>query len=277
MRHNTFMVFTKLAALCLLAFALAACDQGPFEAHPYDGNYKGKTNLNVTNISRIEDSFRDRDTIRVAFISDTHLWHKEFSEEVKSINANDSIDFVVHCGDFTDTGTTREYEWGWDIIKKLNKPYVVLIGNHDFLGTGDEVWKKMFGTGLDFSFIAARIKFICINTNATEYDYMAAVPNFDYMQQQFSADSAVFDRTVFVMHACPGSDQFNNNVKGMFDYVVKLFPGLQCCIYGHDHSRKATDIFNDGVMWYGIDAAVHRNYQIFTFTPQGYSYETVHY
>ena len=97
------------------------------------------------------------------------------------------------------------------------------------------------------------------------------------VRQQFSADSAAFDRTVFVMHACPGSDQFNNNVKGMFDYVVKLFPGLQCCIYGHDHSRKATDIFNDGVMWYGIDAAVHRNYQIFTFTPQGYSYETVHY
>lgn len=76
--------------------------------------------------------------------------------------------------------------------RRLNKPYVVLIGNHDFLGTGDQVWKKMFGTELDFSFIAARIKFICVNTNATEYDYMAAVPNFDYMQQQFHADSANF-------------------------------------------------------------------------------------
>ena len=119
MRQIRLMAFTRLATLCLPAFSLAACDKGPFEAHPYDGNYKGKTNLNVTNISRIEDSFRDRDTIRVAFISDTHLWHKEFGEEVKSINANDSIDFVVHCGDFTDTGTTREYEWGWDISKRL--------------------------------------------------------------------------------------------------------------------------------------------------------------
>ncbi|GJG30017.1 phosphoesterase [Hallella multisaccharivorax DSM 17128] len=248
-----------------------------FDVHPYDTHYKGGINLNATNISLIESRYRNCDTLRVAFISDTHLWHKEFREEVKSINSNDSIDFVVHCGDFTDTGTTREFEWGWNIIKKLNKPYVVLIGNHDFLGTGDEVWKKEFGTALDFSFIAARTKFICINTNATEYDYMAAVPNFDYIQQQFYADSADFDRTVFVMHACPGSDQFNNNVKGMFDYVIKLFPGLQCCIYGHDHSRTAIDIFHDGVMWYGIDAAVHRNYQIFTFTPNGYRYETVHF
>lgn len=269
--------FLRLVFLCILVLSLVACDKGMFDVHPYDTHYKGGINLNATNISLIETRYRNCDTLRVAFISDTHLWHKEFREEVKSINSNDSIDFVVHCGDFTDTGTTREFEWGWNIIKKLNKPYVVLIGNHDFLGTGDEVWKKEFGTALDFSFIAARTKFICINTNATEYDYMAAVPNFDYIQQQFYTDSADFDRTVFVMHACPGSDQFNNNVKDMFDYVIKLFPGLQCCIYGHDHSRTAIDIFHDGVMWYGIDAAVHRNYQIFTFTPNGYRYETVHF
>ena len=269
--------FQRLTTLFMLVFILVACDKGMFEAYPYDSNYKGGSQLNVNNISRIESAFRYRDSVRVAFISDTHLWHKEFKEEVNSINSNESIDFVVHCGDLTDTGTTREYEWGWDILKRLNKPYVVLIGNHDFLGTGDEVWKKMFGTDLDFSFIVARTKFVCVNTNATEYDYMAAVPNFDYIQAQIKDDSLAFDRTVFVMHACPGSDQFNNNVKGMFDYVIKLFPGLQCCIYGHDHSQTAVDLFHDGVMWYGIDAAVHRNYQIFTFTPNGYRYETVYY
>lgn len=269
--------FQRLTTLFMLVFTLVACDKGMFEAHPYDSNYKGGSQLNVNNISRIERAFRYRDSVRVAFISDTHLWHKEFKEEVNSINSNESIDFVVHCGDLTDTGTTREYEWGRDILKRLNKPYVVLIGNHDFLGTGDEVWKKMFGTDLDFSFIVARTKFVCVNTNATEYDYMAAVPNFDYIQAQVKDDSLAFDRTVFVMHACPGSDQFNNNVKGMFDYVIKLFPGLQCCIYGHDHSQTAVDLFHDGVMWYGIDAAVHRNYQIFTFTPNGYRYETVYY
>lgn len=130
----------------MLVFTLVACDKGMFEAHPYDSNYKGGSQLNVNNISRIERALRYRDSVRVAFISDTHLWHKEFKEEVNSINSNESIDFVVHCGDLTDTGTTREYEWGWDILKRLNKPYVVLIGNHDFWvlasRCGKDVWYR---------------------------------------------------------------------------------------------------------------------------------------
>lgn len=270
LRKETFLLF-------FAALSLVGCDKGPFDVHPYDTNYDGGRDLNEKNISIIESRFLDRDTLRVAFISDTHLWHKEFKAEVESINSNDSIDFVVHCGDFTDTGTTREYEWGWDIISKLNKPYVVLIGNHDFLGTGDEVWKTAFGKQLDFSFIAGRVKFLCLNTNATEYDYLAAVPNFDYMEEQITADSADFDRTVVVMHAAPGSEQFNNNVRKMFNYMIHLYPGIQCCIYGHDHHNEASQLFGDGLMWYEVDAATHRNYDLFTFTPNGYSYETVYY
>lgn len=270
LRKKSFLLF-------FVVLSLVACDKGPFDVHPYDTNYDGGRDLNEKNISIIENRFRDRDTLRVAFISDTHLWHKEFKAEVESINSNDSIDFVVHCGDFTDTGTTREYEWGWDIISKLNKPFVVLIGNHDFLGTGDEVWKTAFGKQLDFSFIAGRIKFLCLNTNATEYDYLAAVPNFDYMEEQITADSTDFERTVVVMHAAPGSEQFNNNVRKMFNYMIHLYPGIQCCIYGHDHHNEAFQLFNDGLMWYEVDAATHRNYDIFTFTPKGYTYETVYF
>lgn len=271
MPHKT-LLFLLLAIL-----SLCCCSKDPFDVHPYDTNYKGGKNLNPTNIATIVSRFRDRDTLRVAFISDTHLWHKEFRDEINSINANDSIDFVVHCGDFTDTGTTREYEWGWNIIKNLRKPFVVVIGNHDFLGTGDRVWKNAFGQDLDFSFIVGRLKFVCLNTNATEYDYLAAVPNFDFMEAEVKADSADFDRTVVVMHAAPGSEQFNNNVRNAFNYYIHLFPGIQCCIYGHDHQEKASELYNDGLMWYEIDAATHRDYNIFTFTPNGYSYETVHY
>lgn len=271
------MPYKKLIFLALAILMLAACDKGPFDVHPYDTNYNGGRDLNDKNIATIESRFADRDTLRVAFISDTHLWHEEFKAEVNSINANDTIDFVVHCGDFTDTGTTREYEWGWDIIKKLRKPYVVVIGNHDFLGTGDSVWKTAFGKRLDFSFIAGRIKFVCLNTNATEYDYMAAVPNFEFLEEEAKADSTSFDRTVIVMHAAPYSDQFNNNVPKAFNYMIHLFPGLQCCIYGHDHHQYASELFNDGLMWHEVDAACHREYNIFTFTPQGYSYDTIHY
>ena len=90
----------------------------------------------------------------------------------------------------TDTATEKEYEWSRDILLGLKHPFVALIGNHDFLGTGDQTFKEMYGK-FDFSFIAGRVKFICLNTNAVEYDYLAAVPNFDFLEEQLSVDTDV--------------------------------------------------------------------------------------
>ena len=79
------------------------------------------------------------------------------------------------------------------------------------------------------------------------------------------------------MHARPYSDQFNNNVAKVFQHYVKSFPGLLFCINGHDHCRQADDIYGDGVMYYGVDCAEHRNFMVFTITPNGYDYEIVSY
>jgi Icc-related predicted phosphoesterase len=152
----------------------------------------------------------------------------------------------------------------------------VLIGNHDFLGTGAQSYEVMYGD-IDFSFIAGGVKFVCLNTNATEYDYLAAVPNFDFMEQEMVRDSALFDRTVLVIHAPPYSDQFNNNVCKAFRRYLDFFPNLFCCVYGHEHYDKVSDLYGDGLMFYAIDSANHRNYRIFTFTPDGYEQEQIFY
>lgn len=64
----------KLILTVCVALLLAACDKGLFDVHPYDANYDGGKNLNPKNIAVIEQRFKDRDTLRVAFMSDTHLW-----------------------------------------------------------------------------------------------------------------------------------------------------------------------------------------------------------
>ena len=199
-----------------------------------------------------------------------------FEDEVADINNREDIDFVIHCGDLTDTGTTKEFEWSRDILTGLRYPFVALVGNHDFLGVGDQTYCVMYGS-MDFSFIANRVKFVCLNTNATEYDYMAAVPNFDYMEEEIIKDSANFDRTIVVMHAPPYSDQFNNNVCKAFRSYLDFFPGLMCCVYGHNHNDKVDDIYEDGLIFYGIDCALHRNYRIMTITPDGYEMEQIYY
>ena len=259
----------------LLLFLLMSCDS-LFDTHPYDIDFKGETGINAKRITKIETQFESRDTLRVAFISDTHGWYSDLRDEVDHLNGRWDVDFVIHCGDLTDTGTSKEYEWARDILHGLRYPYVALIGNHDYLGTGDQAYQVLYGP-VDFSFIAGRIKFVCLNTNATEYDYMAAVPNFDFMEEEMTKDSARFDRTVVVMHAAPYSDQFNNNVCKAFRRYLDYFPGLMCCVYGHDHADLVSSIYNDDLLFYGIDCAEHRNYRIFTFTPYGYEVEQVYF
>lgn len=259
-----------LLALCIL---LAGCS-GVFDYHPYDARFSGETDINARNMERIERECGQKEEIVVAFISDSHGWYSDTKDMIDNINGRQDVDFVVHLGDITDCGTTKEFVWQRDILARLAKPYVVLIGNHDFLGTGEEVYYKMFGPG-DFSFIAAGVKFVCLNTNATEYDYMAPIPNFDYMEQQMTERSDEFGRTVVCMHAPPFGDQFNNNVAKVFGYYLQSFPGLQCCVNGHDHRESDQTLYQAGIRFFGIDCASHRNYMLFKFTPDGYEYQTV--
>lgn len=170
-----------LAACCL--FMVASCDT-VFDVHPYDVQIDGDRNLNVTNIQKIEAAVKSKDTIRFAMISDSHQWLDDLKSEVNDINRrSDSLDFVIHCGDLTDFGATREFQLTRDHLQKLKIPFVALLGNHDCLGTGNQSYQKIFGNP-DFSFIAGKVKFVCLNTNAIEFDYSRPVPNFDFMEEQ---------------------------------------------------------------------------------------------
>ena len=268
------MTAIKKCFLLSIVTLLLSCND-MFDIHPYDVNVKGETGINAKQISVIEKQFEDIETLRVAFISDTHLWLSDARDQIADVNRR-NVDFVVHCGDLTDTATGKEFEWSRDILMKLQCPFVALIGNHDFLGTGDTTYEVMYGK-MNFSFIAGRVKFLCINTNATEYDYLAAIPDFDYIEEEIVKDKDKFDRTIVVMHAPPYSDQFNNNVCKAFRRYLDFFPGLMCCVYGHNHVDKVFEMYDDGLLFYGIDCAEHRNYRIFTITPDGYEVEKIVY
>ena len=114
------------------ALLLLSCED-VFQTHPYDVEFKGETRMNVRQAAEIERRFADRDTLRVAFISDTHLWLSDARDQVADINRRADIDFVVHCGDLTDTGTALEYEWSRDILSRLHFPHVALEGITTFL------------------------------------------------------------------------------------------------------------------------------------------------
>ena len=261
----------KTIASILLILILQACDM--FESHLYDGNIKGETEINTKNIKRIEEACKDKTTIRFAFISDTQRWYDETKDCVNALNKRDDIDFVIHGGDIADFGLTKEYTWMRDILNGLHAPYVALLGNHDCLANGEDIFRKVFGEE-NFTFLAGNTKFICLNTNALEFDYSHPVPDFNFMENQLLDDHPGYEKTIVAMHVRPFAEQFNNNVATYFQQLVKSYKGIQFCIYGHEHNLVADDLFQDGVIYYQVSNIEKRKYLVFTLKPDNtYDYE----
>ncbi len=267
-------MWRKLCSAAVLMLLLCGCDMVDY--HPYDVRVKGQTDVNAHNIERIERECKDKKTLRFVAMGDSQRWYDETEDFVAHVNSRNDVDFVIHGGDLSDFGLTDEFMWQRDILNKLRVPYVVIIGNHDYLGTGEEAYRKIFGNP-NFSFIAGRVKFVCLDTNALENDYTNPIPDFTFIENEREARKDEFDRTVFSMHVCPYSREFNNNVARVFQHYAKMFPELLFCTAAHNHRVYEEDIFEDGVMYYMSGCMKDRTYNLFTITPEGYEYETVYF
>lgn len=267
-----------LARYCyLLLFGLLLFVVGcRVEYHPYDTQVDGPTDINARNIARINTATEGKRSIRFVVISDTQRWYDETEKAVESINRLEGVDFVIHTGDISDFGMKAEFERQRDILNHLHIPYVCLIGNHDCLASGATVFEKVFGKP-DFAFVAGNVRFVCLNTNALEYDYSSSIPDFGFIEEQLSVESGVVEKSIVAMHAKPYTDQFNNNTATLFHRMIRQFPALQFCLNGHGHSFCIDDLFDDGVLYYECDAAFKRTYLLFTVDDNGYNYERIAY
>ncbi|MBQ8673956.1 MAG: metallophosphoesterase [Bacteroides sp.] len=253
---------------------MGGCDM--IDYHPYDVRISGERDINVRNMARIEEACKGKDTIRFITMGDSQRWYDETEEFVAVVNRRTDIDFVIHGGDSSDFGLTDEFLWQRDIMNGLQVPWVMLIGNHDCLGTGEETYNALYGDP-NFSFIAGRIKFLCLNTNALEFDYSRPIPDFEFIAREMTSRSDEFDKTVVAMHVRPFCDDFNNNVAYVFQRYLKEFPALQFCTAAHEHKQFEMDLFEDGIMYYMSDCMKNRNFYLFTITPNGYDYEVVYF
>ena len=57
--------------------------------------------------------------------------------------------------------------------------------------------------------------------------------------------------------------------------LIQKFPNLLCCLYGHNHQFKESELFNDGVVYYGCDNIQKRSYLLFKLYSDGYDYEYI--
>lgn len=258
--------------LLLLLLLLTTCDL--IEFHPYDiRKSDGLSEINNANIARIQAADDNSDTIRFAFMGDTQRFYDETAAFVKHINQQDDIDFVIHGGDITDFGMSKEFIWIHDIMDDLTIPYVALVGNHDLIGHGKEIYRNMYGD-FNFSFKFRKTRFICLNTNVLEADKKTSIPDFNFMQG-FVNDTIEVERTIVVMHAPPYNIQFRNSSVIPFKEMLEEYHNLMFCLYAHIHHREEKQFFKNGLHFYGCDDIEGRNYLLFTIMGNSYSFDVV--
>lgn len=272
MSHTRFKFITFIVLSALVA---NSCDM--LESSPYDVHITGEKNLTNKNIALIKQRTQGKNHIKFAMISDSQRSYDETLDAVNFINKYDDIDFVVHGGDLTEFGATKEFLWQRDILNRLKVPYICVIGNHDCLATGVETYKSVFGP-LNFSFTAGNVKFLCLNTNALEFDYSVSVPDMRFLKHELVSVTDSIRRTIVLMHAGPFSEQFGNNITDEFHSLLTQFPGLQFCLYGHGHNVRVDEPFNDGVKYYECANTKKRSLLLFTLNPNNsYDYEVVNF
>lgn len=232
-------------AAALIVCGIVGC-RDSFEYSPnqvFDGDTEQQ--LNAKNIARLDTLPKD-DTITIAFVGDSQRFYDELTDFIDTVNQLQHVDFVILAGDISDFGLLEEFELINEKFTDLNKPYIGVIGNHDVLGKGDEVFARMFGP-LNYSFNYQDVKFVLHNTNSKEYNN-GNVPDMNWIRSQLvKSDSAKY--FVMVSHVPPFSDDFDKNLESAYASTLEETPSLLLSLHGHIHEHKDGYPYEDGVRY----------------------------
>lgn len=236
----------RFSLVLILAVGLVACDNFEFSPNQtFDRNTP--RDLNAANLQRLLQAPVD-DTVVIAFVGDSQRFYDNLERFVRKANMIPSVDFVLLAGDVSDFGLLTEFEWVHDQFSKLKAPYFAVIGNHDVIANGENVFRRMYGP-LDFSFVYDSIKFILHNTNGREYP-STEVPDLAWLEEQlFSENNEMITHFIGVSHVPPTNDDFQQHLVEPYAALLRETPGFLVSLHGHIHNHTDEYPFNDGIRY----------------------------
>ncbi len=249
----------RCAALSwLVALTLASCLEYSPNALP---TADAERDLNRKAITRLQAQPRGAaDAIRFAVVGDVHYSYDELGDAVDRLNAMEGVDFVVQIGDLTDVGTIQEYRLAKGRFDALRVPYLVVLGNHDMLGRGDEIFDRMFGMR-DGTFEYRAARFLMIDTNSREYGFGEGVPRLASLAAALHVDEGAASApplaapTFLFAHVPPTSSDFDPDQLPQFLGLLQQ-GRVTGAFYGHEHSCR--EGYEGGVPWWIVDAVARR-------------------
>jgi len=264
--------YLKYCFIIAFLFLFTSCQ--PFDFNPYDITRleKNEENLNAKNIKKISKiNMQDIDTFSFALIADTHIEYSILEEAINQINNDKSILFVIHLGDITDGGLYKEFHWTNDKMSKLNIPYVMLTGNHDYLSNGHSIYNQMYGES-SFVFSFNKTKFVCFNNVVWENNN--TYPDFNWLNNNLS-DNKLYDHIFVLSHIPPFSDQFDKYCESVFNKILTTNK-VKLSIHGHVHCYSYKQYYNNSsTLYFTADDIKGRNYYKISVTKSTFNIQQV--
>lgn len=248
-----------------------------FEYHPHQIRLKDdEKNLTATNLNRILSQAAP-DTLQILVMGDTQRFYDAAEDFVKSANQYAHIDFVIHQGDISDFGMSQEFQWVHDIMKKLKWPYLTVIGNHDLLANGREVYQQMYGA-LNYSFVYGLTKFVFLDTNGREYKFNGHVPDLDWLQQELTPSiEDAWTQAIVISHVPPFDADYDQKLEMPYHQTLLDSKRVKLSLHGHQHGWDTETKYDGSIQYYVTTTVKKRGYAYLKVWNGGYEIERVDY
>ena len=236
----------KFLPLTLLLIFCQSCEQ--FDYNIYEDNKLeiDETLTNAYNLERILN-IPHKDTLHIILTGDTQRFYDDLEDMVDVINDLPKVDAVIIAGDISDFAVGREYKWINKELKKLEAPFLTVIGNHDCIAHGTDLYQQFYGP-LNYAFTWNDVRFIMHNTNGREFAFNGNVPDINWMAQQL-ADTANYQSCVFVSHVPPNNSDFDPALESSYTQLIRNAKNTVFSSNGHNHDHSIGQPYNDGI-WY---------------------------
>jgi predicted phosphodiesterase len=226
--------------LAIAALLLLSSCEGVFRSDPFSGPIPDElSDLNGKALAELANITQGDSVLRIALISDSHYDTDALQKALLDI-AGKEIDLIVHGGDLTQSGVYQEYLSAASLLAHATAPVLTLIGNHDHLAFGEELFHDFFGE-VNISLVLKGVPIILWDNTVWEND--EGGPDTKWLKDILSSS----DRYAIVFaHSPPWDEQlaetFGNLYRSsMLNYNVLL------SVHGHKHDPSFSYPFNDGM------------------------------
>ncbi len=222
----------KLLLCLFIAISFSSCDIDEFSPNQ-KFNEETPRNVNATEISNLPKKARGS-SVRIVVSGDTQRKYHESQLFVDYINSRDDIDFVILNGDISDFGLLLEFNGIYKIYSGLKVPFISVIGNHDQVANGFDIYTTMFGP-TNFTFNYAGIKFVCHDSNSREHNFNGQIPDLNWLKNNLKLDEGI-DHIIALSHVPPTDADFDQNLSNDYETLFNNTPGMLASIHSHQHA-----------------------------------------